>query len=445
MLGKRIITFFLVLTLVSTTFYLPTFTPPAHAFLFDFTIDIKALAREVADGIAMRYAQKLIDQSVKSTVDWAQNGFDGNPAYAVDPQRFFLSAADQVAGSFIGDASSSLSFLCSPFRTQIRIALRNSYLNGGPQYSCTISGIANNIQAYYNNFDQGGWDTWYTVTQTSGGNPYDAYLAAQADLDSRITNSIGLKKQELDWNSGFLSYKKCLQYGGDPNQTNFDTEEEAFANEEATHTCIEETTVTPGATIKNQLDKVLPVGMEKLITVNHVEQLINAFANGLLKRYVFGKEGLFHKANYNASTINLPDEAPDFSRPAPCNINDPDVQAGCNPNQNPNQDPNNIPPPSANYTISGLVFSDNNGNGAYDDGDSPLSGEAIYLKTADGANTLAVVFTDGSGHYDLSSVKAGSYRFAHTTPQNYIATTDDSMIITLGGASLTVDFGMMPK
>ena len=278
---------------ITSTLYSPIFAHRAQAW-FLLTTDIKVLAKTIADGIAMATAQRLVDNTVRSTVNWAQSGFDGNPAYVTDPQQFFLNVGDTVAGDFIGGASSTLSFLCSPFQTKIRLALRNAYLQE-PQYSCSLTGVVQNVDAFYNNFSQGGWDAWFAVTQTSGGNPYDAYLEAKLDLDSRIANTIGLKQDELNRNQGFLSWKACEQYG--PPQTG--GIDDPGRLDTPTQRCIKEKTLTPGVTIKEQLDKVLPSGMQKLITVNHVEQLVTAFANGLLNRYVFGSEGLFNRRSHS--------------------------------------------------------------------------------------------------------------------------------------------------
>src|SRR3989344_3696838 len=96
-----------------------------------------------------------------------------------------------------------------------------------------------------------------------------AMIAAQRLIDSMVRSTV-------DWTQGFLSWAECIR-------TDVDTGE-----------CLERGPVkTPGTTIKAQLDQVLPSGLNKLITVQHIEQLISGFATGLLNRYVFGPRGLF--------------------------------------------------------------------------------------------------------------------------------------------------------
>lgn len=298
---KRLAAFVVILSVLSSAFYLPIFTPRTQAIfgIGDIVIDIEALKRSIIDGIAMALAQELIDEMVRETVDWANNGFDGNPAYATNLGGFIGNVADGVAGEFI--LGSDLAFLCSPFQTQIRLSLQRYYV-GERRFQCTLSEVVDNIEDFYDDFNKGGWDAWFSMTQNDTNNPYGAYLQAQLELDSRVASAVGLEREQLNWNSGFLSYSECLRRNGDTGE------------------CLERGPVkTPGVTIKAQLDQVLPSGLSKLITVNHVEQLIGAFATGLLKRYVFSDQGLFtsNSDNYLRGTSNTPQP---INQPDLCNL-----------------------------------------------------------------------------------------------------------------------------
>lgn len=297
MFGKRLLTFILILSFVSSVFYMPTFTPRAHAiFGFgDLVIDIKQLARNAADGVAMAIARRMVDDMVRSTVEWAQTGFEGNPAYATNPAQYFGDIADGVAGDFIG--GSDLGFLCSPFEIQIRLALINSYTRP-TRFQCTFTEAVGNLEAFYDDFDNGGWDAWFTMTQTRGGNPYGAFLEAQAELDRRVAAKTSVESQKLDWNQGFLSWSECVE------------------EDEETGKCLKRdpNTKTPGSIIKSQLENVLPSGLDQLVTVEHVEQLVGAFAQGLLTRYVFSSDGLFDGAPHGDAP------APFISEPDLCDL-----------------------------------------------------------------------------------------------------------------------------
>jgi hypothetical protein len=302
MLKRKIITFFLLLSFITPFFYLPSQAPRAHAvFGFgDLVIDIKALAERIVDGIAMALAQQIIDRMVASTVKWAQTGFDGNPAYAVDPRQYFTDIADGVAGDFV--RGSDLSYLCSPFQANIKLSLVQQYYNPQP-FQCTLTDVVENIEGFYDSFSQGGWDAWFSLTQNETNNPYGAYLKAKIELDSRIASKVGLENQQLDWNQGFLSWKvdcpaaqtvtaaQAAEWANDPEMYNHQGLPYKAGD------CLDNNlkVATPGSTIKAQLDKVLPSGLDKLITAQHVDQLVSAFATGLLQKFVFGPDGLFSK------------------------------------------------------------------------------------------------------------------------------------------------------
>ncbi|MBI2086790.1 MAG: hypothetical protein HYT69_01300 [Candidatus Zambryskibacteria bacterium] len=286
---KKFLTFILILSVVTPFFYLPHQAKKADALfgIGDLNLEsIPQILQYLYEKIGRQVAQKMIDDMVRSTVNWAQSGFDGNPAYVTNPKQYFTDLADGIAGDFI--AGSDLNFLCSPFQTQIRLALQKQYLQRR-QFQCTLTDAVANIDAFYNDFDQGGWDAWFSMTQNSSNNPYGAFLDAQVELDSRIASAAHLKREQLNWNSGFLSFEKCLGT-------------EVLNNETGTKDCIgAKQVVTPGQTIKTQLDKALGSGLEKLISAQSIDQLISAFASGLLNRYVFGSQGLFASGSSGSS------------------------------------------------------------------------------------------------------------------------------------------------
>lgn len=295
---KKLFAGFAILLLMTPFFYLPQQAPKAEAFLGfgDIVIDIKALAERIIDGAAMAIAQTMIDRMVQSTVKWAQTGFNGNPGYVTNPTQYFANIADGVVGQYI-KSDPKLGFLCSPFQQTIKLSLIDDYYQSQP-FQCTLTGVVGNIDQFYNNFSQGGWDAWFTMTQNPTNNPYGAYLAARIDLQGQIASAVTQKNQELTFNQGFLSFKKCTL--GKNNGTSQGGDGITWNLPDDPGGCIGglSEVVTPGSEIKSQLDQVLPVGLQKLVTAQHMDQLVSAFAAGLLERYVFGPKGLFDNTPY---------------------------------------------------------------------------------------------------------------------------------------------------
>ncbi len=238
------------------------------------------------DAIAGVIVRVIIDNIVQSTVTWINNGFEGNPAFVTDPEQYFTDIADGVAGDFI--AGSDLNFLCSPFQAQIRIALQKSITRPG-RFQCTLTEVVGNIDNFVNDFSEGGWDGWFAMTQNNQNNPYGAYIDAKLELDSRVARAVGLKKEQLDWGSGFLSTSDCLEY----EQIGGNSGSEIDTGGSQTGECIRRGPIkTPGVVIASQLENVLGTGIRQLELADDFDTLIGALVGQLLQKTVFSARGL---------------------------------------------------------------------------------------------------------------------------------------------------------
>ncbi len=168
---------------------------------------VQSVKEYVADPLAWAVANKVIEGVTAQTVNWINSGFQGNPAYVTNPGQFFLNVADNQASNFL--SSTALNQLCSPFKAQVRLALVRNYLRDNQNFSCTLSKISNNYDQFINDFNQGGWDGWFEMTQNDQSNPYGAYLQTQNALATNIGNAQENYKDQLNWGRGFLSFEKC--------------------------------------------------------------------------------------------------------------------------------------------------------------------------------------------------------------------------------------------
>lgn len=229
------------------------------------------------DKIAITIAKAYIERMVDSTVEWINNGFDGNPAYVTDPKQYFLDIADGLGGEFImgtGVGSTTLDFLCSPFRANIKLSLQQNFQKA-PDFQCRISGIKGNIEDFYHDFTNGGLESWFSITQNWSNQPYGAYVNAQIELDKRVAEAIGVQNKELSWSGGFLSFKQCI-------------------SKDNNGKCIAYgPTKTPGTVIENQLEGVLGSGLKQLELADEFDELIGALLGQLLKETIFNEKGLF--------------------------------------------------------------------------------------------------------------------------------------------------------
>ena len=100
----------LVLPLASIMIFFSLGAPRANALIFVPTNDAMLNATSLehagfqdvfkmgADTIMYAIGQQLLTSLTDSTVNWIKGGFNGSPAFAVDPTKLFLDTANMVSG-----------------------------------------------------------------------------------------------------------------------------------------------------------------------------------------------------------------------------------------------------------------------------------------------------------------------------------------------------------
>lgn len=158
--------------------------------------------------LAIAVARSIIRRMTVQTVNWINSGFKGNPMYVTNTGQFFMDQADTAAAAFV-QTNGILSSMCSPFQAKVRMALVKAYLGPEEPFACTLDTIANNFDAFTDDFSQGGWAGWFEMTQSDMGNPYGAYLTSQEMMNMKIGQKQEEKQNKLDQGKGFLSWETC--------------------------------------------------------------------------------------------------------------------------------------------------------------------------------------------------------------------------------------------
>ncbi len=231
-----------------------------------------------ADGIAWALAKQVVSAITSSIVSWINSGFQGKPVFVQDLGGFLTGIADDTAGLYLQELGGPLSFLCSPFKLDIQIALSFAYArerNGHLYGSCTLTGALSNLESFIDgDFASGGWDAWFSVTsQPELYTPYGSMMAAKEQLDRRVSEKTGEERNLLSFGSGFLSTKKCTSpddsQGGGPPDCRI---------------------VTPGQTISESLSFQLSTGQRSLISADEIDEIIGALIGALAQKAI--TEGL---------------------------------------------------------------------------------------------------------------------------------------------------------
>ena len=235
------------------------------------------------DAIAKIAMKVIINQLTNSTVNWINNGFNGSPAFITDPGNYFANIANGFAGDFLGVVAGGN--LCAPFKPQIVLSLKN-YMIGNYNPQCTLTGIGQNLQNFYTNFNEGGWTSWVSMTQNSANNPYGAYITARMQLDQGIAQQTGLAQLEANWNKGFLSTKSC----SDGSVVTYNSNNQPVC---ADGTSDQIVTSTPGSIIEAQLVPILGQGVTDLGLARSFDDVVSALVGALTKKVFISTSGLF--------------------------------------------------------------------------------------------------------------------------------------------------------
>lgn len=262
------------------------------------------------DGLAFMAANVVIARITDSIVNWINSGFQGSPAFVEDPGSWFLETADIATGAFINQLGVA-DFLCSPLQP-IRFSIASNYNRRfALDYKCKLSTVLNNVQNFTDytsgNFTgQGGWNTWFDMTQNQSNNAFGVYVGSKIELDKRIANAIGLESDKLEWGSGFLSIQRCTLWdtpnGQEPGPNN-------PTSGNIPHRCIQYSTIeTPGSIVEDQLNNALDSERSRILVADEINEILSALANQLVKT-VF-TAGLSNSGSaggggiYDPSTVN---------------------------------------------------------------------------------------------------------------------------------------------
>lgn len=305
---QKILASFLALFFVVQLVYVVPPPKTTEAFFSSWGLIIKEYG---LDGAANFISQRLLRMITRDTVNWINSGFQGSPGFVQNPGRLAIEAADSAFNVFL--SSEDIDLLCSPFRVNIQLALRSQYLGDNPRFRCTIDDVLNNAQAFYRDFNQGGWRGWFTITQTRGNTPFGAYIEAEGELLRRINVNQETLADKLDWGRGILSFDTCVDTTPvqvavpqfETIQTEFGpinrpTGEVIYESRPRTlQECAPESiqTQTPGTVIEGQLIDVFGSGVAKLEAADEINEIIGALLDQFTIKLFNSAGGLFGLKN----------------------------------------------------------------------------------------------------------------------------------------------------
>lgn len=159
-------------------------------------------------------AKAIVSSIVASTVDWINSGFKGSPAFVTDLKGFLLETLDKKAFEIIEELGGDASFLCTPFKLDIQIALAFEYENSRenrPYRGCSLSNFFGDFEQFINgDFENGGWRDWLTLTSNPEKyTPVGQYFSARTSFERELAEEKQRERDTLGYGSGYQSAKVC--------------------------------------------------------------------------------------------------------------------------------------------------------------------------------------------------------------------------------------------
>lgn len=252
--------------------------PPSPIGLFTVQASIPdENAKTVQDCLTRIVAKIALQQITASIVDWINSGFNGQPSFVQDYEQFFTDIADKSAGEFI--EGSGLSFLCSPFKLQVKIAIAQSYASrkSSSASSCTLSSVVGNVDNFFKNSfsDNGGWPGFLEVTTNAGNNPYGAFINGQIALNNQVIKDVNIGGLNIS-PEGYLGVTEeydCKVVTKDP-------------VDGPVRECKTRIT-TAGHTVAAIADKTFAIPIDENLLADSFDEIISALMNQLITKVLY--------------------------------------------------------------------------------------------------------------------------------------------------------------
>jgi len=265
--------------------------------------------KKFMDCLARTIARAALAQMTNSVVNWINSGFNGKPAFITNYQQFFTNVADQAAGEFIRNYTNFAPY-CTPFRSQIQIALAQAYARRNTAQACTLSRLlGTNINSFMNgNFNAGGWQGLLSFTSSPNNNPFGAYLGAQINLQNSLSQAQTNANRSIS-PGGFLSYAEAYNCKN-PGDNGVVNTSQAYVTAPRTGQCPANCScriATPGSTIESSLSKQLGVSQDTLTLAGvsgSFDAIISALIQQLITRALYqGVSGLSGQDGYSSNYL----------------------------------------------------------------------------------------------------------------------------------------------
>ncbi len=256
-----------------------TVPPTVSSAINDALLAFKEFSIDVLIKGAINQVKAML---IQDTLAWMAGGFEGGgPMFVQNPGQYFQEAGDEVSGAFVAELGNTLvddpDFFCKDFAPDIIFNFAN-YSRSQGMARCTINDVADNIEGFTDNFQNGGWESWFRMT-SGNNNPIGLRLNLLEEHLSRV--SVRRRDVEIETNTGqgFKPIRECVEWENrEVQRTDFVTT--APPTEKV---CKKYINKSIGKAVEGSLSPVLSSNINSLEAADEISELLGAMIDAAIQ------------------------------------------------------------------------------------------------------------------------------------------------------------------
>lgn len=232
---------------------------------------LKEIKNWIYDTLLSQIVNHILNQLQNQVVGWINGGGTGKPKFITDWKGFLADAGSNAAGAAISGIAPGL---CSGFSPLLQVAL-TPIPNEFDSTRCTLGDIEKNINAFYNDFQTGGWVAYGASLQPQ--NNFFGSLIIDSDIVTlRAEAAREAAKNEALAGKGFLDVKTC------PGTTSgYKTKPDSLGRCPGGETPITE---TPGTSVGDSLSHALNWKPNRIINAKRIGEVVGAILDAAINK-----------------------------------------------------------------------------------------------------------------------------------------------------------------
>ncbi|MEK7560851.1 MAG: hypothetical protein AAB539_02745 [Patescibacteria group bacterium] len=283
---KSVAIFLIIATLTPQLFFLTLPPPRAHASAFgpvpvyEIFFDPDFIKNWLLDFFARLLAEVFIRKLGDAVVSWIQGG---ETNFVQDIEAALKRVADEEAGRFLNQLTGVN--MCGNLNQFLQVTLRigiSSEARRRARYRCTLTSIVVNVENFYDDFQQGGWEAFVRLNVQMQNTAHGAYFIALDEKNNLTRRKVGRQKEDFKVGAGFLGVRQTRNVCTDlpPGAA----EEDAAAGGTG-QTCKDVTrTTTPGRAVADSLSKTLGTDFDFTVVADEINEIITRIISALIHR-----------------------------------------------------------------------------------------------------------------------------------------------------------------